>query len=852
MTTTLHSKATSLEAAQLYTYCDPAHLDFTTTAELEDLPGIIGQGRAAEAIRFGVSLRRDGYHVYVLGPAGSGRYSLVARELKGRAAAEPSPDDWCYVNNFEAPHKPTAIRLPPGRGEQLQHHMRQFVEELRSVIPAAFESEEYHSRLEAMNEDFKRRQEEAVEEIGKAAREKGIALIQTPTGFALAPMKGDEVITPDEFDALPDEEKQRFQAEIQKLDEQLHKAVHHFPGWRREHHAKIRDYNRETVATAVGHLIEELRAHYEDLPEVIAYLEATQADLIANAAELREPATGEGMEGVATVNPLQRYQVNLMAKDGTAEGAPVITEDHPTYQNLIGRIEHISHMGTLVTNYTLIKPGALHRANGGYLILDAGKVLTQPYAWEGLKRALQTRHIRIESVGEYFGLVSTLSLQPQPIPMDVKLVLYGERMFYYLLHQLDPDFPDLFKIAADFEDEVARNPENSKLYARMIAALVRKNNLRPFGRDAVARLIEHAARLAEDASRLSTHMRSLNDLLVESEHFARGANRDTVGAADVQMAIDGQIHRASRLHEHRLRQILEGTMLIATDGMHAGQVNGLAATILGSHVFAGPTRITATTRLGEGNVVDIEREVDLGGAIHSKGVLILSSFLAARYSHSTPLSLNASLVFEQSYGSVEGDSASMAELCALLSALSGLPINQGLALTGSVNQYGQAQPIGAVNEKIEGFFDVCKARRLTGSQGVLIPASNVKHLMLRRDVVEAVRAGTFSIHAIEDVDQAMELLTGVDAGVPDEDGSVPEGSVNYLVSAQLLMLSEMRRAFGAHPQDKAPDGKRKAAAKKQKPPSKPLPKRKSPPKPGKSGAGPKHKQAQPASGRKET
>jgi lon-related putative ATP-dependent protease len=846
MAMTLHSKATSLEAAQLYTTCDPAHLDFTTTADLEDLPDIVGQGRAVEAIRFGVSIGRDGYHVFVLGPAGSGRYSLVARELKGRAASEPPPDDWCYVNNFEAPHKPTAIRLPTGRGEQFQRHMRQFIEELRSVIPAAFESEEYHSRLEAMNEDFKRRQEEAVEEIGKAAREKGIALIQTPTGFALAPMKGDEVITPDEFDALPDEEKKRFQEEIKKLDEQLHKIVHHFPGWRREHHAKIRDHNRETVATAVGHLIEELRGHYEDLPEVIAYLEATLADLIANAAELREPAGGEGMEGVATVNPLQRYQVNLMAKDGTSEGAPVISEDHPTYQNLIGRIEHISHMGTLVTNYTLIKPGALHRANGGYLILDAGKVLTQPYAWEGLKRALQTRQIRLESVGEYFGLVSTLSLQPQPIPLDLKLVLYGERMFYYLLHQLDPDFPDLFKIAADFEDEVARNPENSKLYARMIAALVRKNALRPFGRGAVARLIEHGARLAEDASRLSTHMRSLNDLLIESEHFARSANRDTVEAADVQQAIDAQIYRASRLHEHRLRQILEGTMLIDTDGMHAGQVNGLAATILGSHVFAGPTRITATARLGEGNVVDIEREVDLGGAIHSKGVLILSSFLAARYSSSMPLSLNASLVFEQSYGSVEGDSASMAELCALLSALSDLPIRQGYAITGSVNQYGHAQPIGAVNEKIEGFFDVCKARGLTGSQGVLIPASNVKHLMLRSDVVEAVRAGTFSIHAIDDVDQAMELLTGVDAGVPDAEGNVPEGSVNYLVSAQLLMLSEMRRAFGAHPKDNAAEGKRKGSAKK----PKPLPKPKSPPKPGKSRAGQKPKKPQPATGRK--
>jgi len=792
-----HSKIKSLEPVQLYNHCDPAQLNFNTTDDLEALPEILGQARALEAIRFGVSIRRDGYHVFVLGPAGAGRYSLVARELAGKAAAEPSPRDWCYVNNYEAPHRPQAISLPTGRGEQFQRHMHQFAEELGSVIPSAFESDEYHSRIEAMNEDFKRRQENAIEEFGKLARAKGIGLIQTPTGFALAPLKDDEVITPDEFEKLPEEEQQKYKQEIRELDEELHKVIHHFPRWRREHHAKIRDFNRETIGLAVGHLIEELRAKYQDLPEIQAYLDATQADLIENAGELHEPVTAEGLEGVATATPLQRYQVNLIVKDGTSPGAPVVYEDHPTYQNLIGRIEHISHMGTLVTNFTLIKPGALHRANGGYLILDVGKLLMQPYAWEGLKRALQTREIRIESLGEYFGLASTLSLQPQPIPLDVKLVMFGERIFYYLLHQWDPDFTDLFKVAADFEDEVERSPENSMLYARMIAAMVRKNKLRPFERLAVARVIEHSSRLAGDASRLVTHVRSLNDLLIEAEHFAEAQSRGTVSAQDVQKAISAQIHRASRLHENILKQILDGTVLIDTDGARAGQVNGLAVISLGSQMFAQPTRITATTRLGEGNVVDIEREVDLGGAIHSKGVLILSSFLAARYSHSTPLSLNASLVFEQSYGAVEGDSASLAELCALLSALSGLPIKQGLAITGSVNQYGQAQAIGAVNEKIEGFFDVCKARGLTGKQGVLIPASNVKHLMLRNDVVQEVIAGRFTIHAVENVDDAMELLTGIPAGEPDADGNVPEGSVNYLVSAQLMLLSQMRKEFGS-------------------------------------------------------
>jgi lon-related putative ATP-dependent protease len=818
----LHSKATLLEPAQLYKHCDPAHLNFKTTADLEALSELIGQARALEAIRFGVSIRRDGYHVFVLGPAGAGRYSLVARELEGRAASEHSPRDWCYVNNYEAPHKPQAICLPTGRGEQFQRHMREFVEELRSVIPAAFESEEYHKRIEAMNEDFKRRQEDAIEDFGKLAREKGIGLIQTPTGFALAPLKNDEVITPDEFDKLPEEEQQKFKQEIRDLEEQLHKIIHHFPRWRREHHAKIRDFNRDTIGLAVAHLIEELRAHYADLPEIQKYLDATQADLIENAGELHEPGSAEGIEGVATATPLQRYEVNLMAKDGSVPGAPVVYEDHPTYQNLVGRIEHLSHMGTLVTNFGLIKPGALHRANGGYLILDVAKLLVQPYAYEGLKRALQTREIRIESLGEYFGLVSTLSLQPQPIPLDVKLVLFGERIFYHLLYQLDPDFTDLFKVAADIEDEVERTPENSMLYARMIAALVGKHKLSPFSQLAVARLIEHSSRLAGDASRMATHVRSLNNLLVESEHFAQAAHHDVVAAEDVQHAIDAQIHRASRLHEEMRRQILDGTILIDTDGAQVGQVNGLAVISLGSHNFAQPSRITATTRLGEGNVVDIEREVELGGAIHSKGVLILSSFLAARYSHSMPLSLNASLVFEQSYGGVEGDSASMAELCALLSALSGLPIRQGLAITGSVNQYGQAQAIGAVNEKIEGFFDVCKARGLTGEQGVLIPASNVKHLMLRNDVVQEVRAGRFFIHAVEDVDQAIALLTGVQAGEPDAEGNVPEGTVNYLVSAQLLLLSQMRKEYAGR------NGARRAGGR-----AKPV-KRKEAPKPKKS------------------
>ena len=786
-----------LDTAQLYKPCDPALLAFETTAELEDLADIFGQNRAVEALRFGVAIRNDGYNVFLMGPAGVGRYSLAMKELQAKAAAEPPPPDWCYVNNFKQPHKPGAISLPTGRGAQFQRHMRDFVAELRSVVPAAFEGEEYHNRVGALNEAFKERQEKALEAFSQTARTQGIALIQTPTGFTLAPLKDDKLIEPEEFDKLSEEEKERIRALIEQIEDQLQKVLHQFPRWRREHHAQLRDFNRDTIALSVGHLIDELRAQYADLPDVTAFLDDALDDIIENAGEWSETDSGENLSGVATASPLERYQVNLLDDYSAATGVPVVFENHPTYQNLLGRIEHVAHMGTLVTNFSLIKPGALHHANGGTLILDAGKLLTQPYAWEGLKRALLSREIRIESLGEIFGLVNTLSLQPQPIPLNVKVVLFGERLFYYLLYQLDPDFADLFKVAADMEEEVVRSPENSQLYARMIATLVRSQALRPFDRTAVARLIEHSARLAGDAAMLHTHVRSMRDLLVEADHFAQEAGRAVAVAADVNGAISARIRRADRLHRSQRKDILDGTILIDTAGLHVGQVNGLAAITLGSHLFAQPVRITATTRLGDGNVIDIEREVELGGSIHSKGVLILSSFLAMRYSHSTPLSLNASLVFEQSYGGVEGDSASLAELCALLSALSGIPVIQGLAVTGSVNQYGQVQAVGAVNEKIEGYFDVCQARGLTGHQGVLLPESNVRHLMLREDVVAAVRAGQFQVYAVKDVDQAIELLTGVPAGEPDAVGRVPAGSINDRVARQMMELSLMRKAYGS-------------------------------------------------------
>jgi lon-related putative ATP-dependent protease len=789
-----------LDAQALLRRCDASLLDFETTAELSDAADIVGQGRALDAVRFGIDIKQPGFNLFVLGDPGSGRHAAVRRLLEEKAASEPAPSDWCCVYNFADANKPRLLRLPPGRGGRFRQDMQQFVTELGKAIGAAFESEEYRVRIEAIQEEFKQREEGALRALGQESGEKGIALLRTPRGFVFAPIKGEETMAPDEFEKLSDEDKSRIGSLIEEYGERLHKLMHQFPQWRREMQQRIKAASRETMGLAVGHLIEELKEHYTDLLNVLEFLDQVMHDVIESSEELREQPKSEGDTSGVIVSgsiSLARYQVNLLVDNGAAKAAPVVFEDNPVYPNLVGRVDSIAHMGTLVTNFTLVKPGALQRANGGYLVLDAVKVLTQPYAWEGLKRALRSAQVRIESLGQVFGFTSTLSLEPEPMPLEVKVVLVGERIHYYLLKEYDPEFEELFKVGADFESELARNEPNTRSYGRFLGMLARQARLRPFERQAVARMIEYSARLAGDSEKLSASTRRLSDLMQEADHHAGLAGRQTVTREDVEAALEAQRHRAGRLNEHLQEQILRNTLLIAVDGAHVGQVNGLAVIDLGDVMFAHPVRITATARIGEGDVVDIERESELGGAIHSKGVMILSSFLAARYAHSLPLSLSASLVFEQSYGPVEGDSASLAELCALLSALAGVPIKQSLAITGSVNQYGRVQPIGGVNEKIEGFFDICKARGLSGGQGVIIPQSNVKHLMLKEEVVAACAEGSFRVYAVEDVDQAVELLTGVPAGEPDAEGVVPEGSINYLVAAQLAEMSALRQAFAA-------------------------------------------------------
>ncbi len=806
------SPVSPLGPERLYRRIDPASLSFATTAELEPLSDVFGQDRAIEAVEFGMGIRRVGYNMYALGEAGMGRHDFVRRHIARRAEREPVPADWCYINNFSEPHKPKVLRLPAGKAVPLRDDVAKLIEEVRAAIAGTFESDDYRARREGIDNAFKERHEKALEGVQARAQEKNIALIRTPMGLGLAPVREGEVLNPEEFRKLPQEDQERIRADIAELEHQLASVMRQAPQWQREHREQVRTLDREMTENAVSHLIEELRHRYQDLPQVLPYLIEVQDDIIENvtdflpgantpqqAQEGVPPAIARRMSRMTDEAALRRYRVNVLVDHRGDKGAPIVYEDNPTHPNLIGRIEHEAQFGALFTDFNLIKPGALHRANGGYLLLDVRKVLMQPFAWEELKRALRASCIRVDSLAEQLGIMSTQTLQPEPIPLDVKVVLIGDRQLYYMLAQLDPDFPELFKVPVDFAERIELTDENALLFARMLGAMAKRENLRPLDAPAAARVIERAARLAGDSERLTTHMRSVSDILREADYWAHKNGRQTVTAEDVQQAIDAKEHRLDRIRERSLEEIERRTILIDTDGAKVGQVNGLAVLQMGELSFGRPSRITARVRLGRGEFVDIEREVALGGPLHSKGVLILAGFLGERFGHDHPLALSASLVFEQSYGGVDGDSASSTEAYALLSALSGVPIRQCFAVTGSVNQRGEVQPIGGVNEKIEGFFDVCRARGLDGHHGVLIPASNVKHLMLRHDVVEACAAGRFHIYPVETIDQGIEILTGAPAGEQRADGSWPDNTVNGRAAAQLVKFAENLRRFGPLP-----------------------------------------------------
>ena len=814
--------APPLPPERLRPACDPKKFAFKTTAELEEVDGLIGQERAVDAIRFGTEIQQKGFNLFVLGSPGLGKHTAVSRHLEAKAANEPLPADRVYVNNFEVSHKPNAIGLRPGQGNVLQKGMAAAIDRLKGAIPTLFESDDYRNRRRAFDETMQGAHKAAIEALSEKAKGQGIALIQSPQGLGMAPMKDGEVMQPDTFNALPDSEKKRIQDAIGELQEELAVIMENLPRLNQERRDKIRDYNRDLAAVAVTQALRDVKQAFWETEEVQAYLEAVRKDLIdhiemfvpTGAPEAAATPGGPPTAAMAEAEQearFRRYRVNIIAGDGadaatpdgdaaqvkpaSATGAPVVHEDYPTLGNLVGRIEHRAQMGALMTDFTLIKPGALHRANGGYLLLEARKALSEPYAWEALKRALRGGCIKIEAPGAAASPMTTTTLEPEPIPLDVKVVLFGDRTLYYQLAALDPDFSDLFKVAADFEEVLEREDDADLLYARLLGSVSRREDIRPLDPSAVAAVIDHSARLSGASDKLSVRMSPVVDLIREADFWAAEDGEEVLSADHVQKALDQQDRRLSRMRERAFETIIENTILIDTDGARTGQINGLSVLQLGSFSFGKPTRITARVGMGSGKVVDIEREVELGGPLHTKGVLILSGFLAARFAQDAPMSLAATLVFEQSYGGVDGDSASSTELYALLSALADVPIKQGIAVTGSVNQHGEVQAIGGVNEKIEGFFEICKARGLTGDQGVLIPPANVRNLMLKPEVVEAATSGKFRIHAVETIDQGIEILTGLPAGERGADGSYPEGSINDRVERRLRSFAEARRKF---------------------------------------------------------
>lgn len=807
-----------LPIAKLRPSCDPAKFTFKTTAELDDVDGLIGQERAVEAIRFGTEIQRKGFNLFVLGSPGLGKHVAVSQHLKQKAKDEPAPTDWVYVNNFEVNHKPKAIALSAGHGVALQKSMAASIDTLKGAIPTLFESDEYRNRRKAIDEAMEGSHKATLEALRDKAKSAGVALVQTQQGLAMAPMKDGEVMPQEAFNALPDDDKKRIQETISELQKELASIMENLPRINQARRDKVRDYNRQLAAVAVEQALRDVNQSFRDNNDVKAYLQAVKTDLIDHI-ELFVPTGAPEQPQLPGMPPapdrtdadeirFRRYEINIITGNGANQlddtndkdtpnpsGAPVVYEDYPTLGNLIGRIEHRAQMGALMTDFTLIKPGAIHRANGGYLLLEARKLLGDPYAWDALKRALRGACIKIEAPGAASNPMTTTTLEPEPIPLDVKVVLFGDRQLYYQLAALDPDFNDLFKVAADFEEVLEREDDTDLLYAKLLGSVARRDEIRPLDPSAVARVIDHSARLSGSSDKLSVRMGPVVDLIREADFWAAETGDDILQAVHIERALNEQERRVSRVRERSYETITDDTILIDTDGAKVGQINGLSVLQLGGYSFGKPTRITARVGIGNGRVVDIEREVELGGPLHTKGVLILSGFLAARFAQDHPMSLAATLVFEQSYGGVDGDSASSTELYALLSALADVPIKQSFAVTGSVNQYGEIQAIGGVNEKIEGFFEICEHRGLTGDQGILIPPANVRSLMLRQKVVDAAKAGKFHIHAVDTIDHGIELLTGLSAGARDADGRFPEGSINDKVEKRLRAYAEARQRY---------------------------------------------------------
>jgi len=797
----------SVKPAALRAVCDPAALGFKTTDELPRLEEVIGQPRAFRALETGMELSGPGYNVFALGLPGSGKTTLIREHLERRAANGPDPYDWCYVNNFDDPHRPMLLRLPRGQALKLRKDVHKLILRCEQEIQRIFTSEEYSRQQNLLAGEVEELQEQEFDRLTQLADKNNFVLAQTPYGVKLVPGINGEPAKPEELEALSDEQKQKLEKKEGMLEGEVQKSLHQIQAKTRELHEKLQELDEQTALFAIDHLVEALKEKYSSQDPVVEYLNALKDDIVANADQFRdgeqEPPRATGR--VVEIDVRQRYDVNVLVDNSGCKGAPVIVENHPSYHNLMGRIEHEVVLGATLTNFTLIRPGALHRANGGYLVLPAREVLLNQYAWEGLQRALRDQALRIVELGTQLGLLSTVTLEPEPMPLNVKVVLIGTPMLYYMLQDHDEDFTKLFKVKAEFATLMERTKETEREYALFVKAVIDENGLPPFDRSAVARIIEHGSRLAESQNKLSTRFGMIADLIRESAHWAQKEGEKLVDAAAVDRAIDEAIYRDNLIEERLQEMVREGSLLIDVGGESVGQINALSVLEVGGYAFGRPTRITATVYPGKDGVVDIEREAKLGGPIHTKGVLIITGFLGSRYGQKRALSLSSRITFEQSYDEVEGDSASAAELIAILSALADAPLRQDRAITGSVNQHGTIQVVGGVNEKIEGFFATCRKEGLNGLQGVIVPEGNLQHLMLNQDVVDAVAAGNFHIWPISTVDEGLQLLTGMDPGAVLDDGSFPQGSINQRILQQLERYAASEELNGES-EDEAENG----------------------------------------------
>lgn len=778
--------------------CDPALFPFETTAEIASDDEIVGQARAVKSLDFGLAIGDKGYNIYAAGISGTGKTSIINRLVRRTARGKPVPADWAYVYNFREPDRPNAIQLPSGRGRELQKKMEKLIEDLKEQIPKAFEGKSYEEQKGQFLDAFQEKRGQLLMALDKQAEELGLAIKSTPAGLITLPIKDGKPMEPQEYEALPEEEKEKIHKIQEEVNAKIRDALRAIKELEKQTREQVERLNREVASYVLGPFIEELVDDFKDVAEVPEYIMDVKADLLENVGEFFKEGTEKetGMQAVASATLFSRYRINLLVDNSQTEGAPVIYETNPTYTNLVGYVERKIILGAMYTDFSLIRAGALLRANGGYLIANAMDVLRSPFAWDALKRSIRNNEVRIEDIGEQLGYHTAGGMHAEPIPVSVKVVLIGNPMLYHLLHSLDEDFRKIFKVKADFSQIMDRDTDNVLQLGSFVGRLCKEERLLHFTREGVARVVDYSSRLVEDRDKLTLRMGDIADLVREASFWAKDAGKELVTHDHVEKAMDEKVYRSRMLEERIQELITEGTLMVDVDGEIVGKINGLSIYDLGDFTFGRPTRITARVFAGRDGIINIERRARLSGRTHDKGVMILSGYISGKYGQKTPLTFSASITFEQSYEEVEGDSASSAELYAILSGLSDLPLSQGIAVTGSVNQHGEIQPVGGINRKIEGFFDVCEAKGLTGKQGVIIPEQNVKHLVLRNDVIEAVRQGTFHLYPVKNVDEGIEILTGVRAGEMEKDGSYPPDSVHGRIMAKLARLGEKKKRAG--------------------------------------------------------